>query len=37
MSTATFRIPEDKRNILKAIARLERREMKEILSDLMQR
>ena len=35
MSTATVRIPEQKRDILKIIASLEKREMKEILSDLI--
>ena len=35
MSTATVRIPEHKRDILKIIASLEKREMKEILSDLI--
>jgi hypothetical protein len=35
MSTATMRIPEDKRDILKVIASVEKTEIKEILSDLM--
>ena len=35
MSTATVRIPEDKRDTLKAIASLERKEIKEILSELI--
>ena len=35
MSTATVRIPEEKRDILKIIASLEKREMKEILSELI--
>ena len=35
MSTATIRIPEQKRDILKIIASLEKREMKGILSDLI--
>ncbi len=35
MSTATVRIPEHKGDILKIIASLEKREMKEILSDLI--
>jgi len=35
LRTATIRIPEDKRDVLKVIATLERREMKEILSDLI--
>ena len=35
MSTATVRIPEQKRDVLKIIASLEKREMKEILSDLI--
>jgi predicted CopG family antitoxin len=35
MSTATVRIPADKRDILRIIAGLERTEMKEILSDLI--
>jgi predicted CopG family antitoxin len=35
MSTATVRIPEDKRDILKVIASVERTEIKEILSDLI--
>jgi predicted CopG family antitoxin len=35
MSTATVRIPENKRDILKNIATLEKREMKEILSELI--
>ena len=35
MSTATVRIPEDKRDILKVIASVEKTEIKEILSDLI--
>ena len=35
MATATIRIPEQKRDILKVIASIEKREMKEILSDLI--
>ena len=35
MATATVRIPEEKRNSLKIIASIERREMKQILSDLI--
>ena len=35
MSTATVRIPEKKRDVLKVIANLEKREMKEILSELI--
>lgn len=35
MKTATVRIPEDKRDILKVMASLEKKEMKEILSDLI--
>ncbi len=35
MATATVRIPEEKRNILKIIASVERREMKEILAELI--
>jgi len=35
MTTATIRIPEQKRDILKIIATLEKREMKEIISDLI--
>lgn len=35
MKTATVRIPEDKRNILKIIASIEKREIKEILSELI--
>jgi predicted transcriptional regulator len=35
MSTVTIRIPEDKRDILKIIASVEKREMKEILSELI--
>ena len=34
MATATVRIPAEKRDILKVIASLEKKEMKEILSDL---
>lgn len=35
MATATIRIPEQKRDILKVIASIEKREMKEILSELI--
>ncbi|MBN2123609.1 MAG: hypothetical protein JW821_04915 [Deltaproteobacteria bacterium] len=35
MKTATVRIPESKRDILKVIATIEKREMKDILSDLV--
>ncbi len=35
MPTATVRIPEEKRDILKIIAGIEKTEMKEILSDLI--
>jgi predicted CopG family antitoxin len=35
MSTATVRIPEDKRDTLKIIASIEKRELKEILSELI--
>lgn len=35
MSTTTIRIPTEKRNLLKIVASLERREMKEILSELI--
>ena len=35
MATATVRIPAEKRDILKVIASLEKKEMKEILSDLI--
>ncbi|MFH1350494.1 MAG: hypothetical protein ABII26_06105 [Pseudomonadota bacterium] len=35
MSTATVRIPEKKRDILKVIASVEKREMKDILSELI--
>jgi predicted CopG family antitoxin len=35
MSTATVRIPERKRDILKVIATFEKREMKDILSELI--
>ena len=35
MATATVRIPADKRDILKVIASIEKKEMKEILSDLI--
>jgi hypothetical protein len=35
MSTATVRIPENKRDILKVIASVERREMKDILAELI--
>ena len=35
MSTATVRIPEHKRDVLKIIATVEKREMKDILSELI--
>ena len=35
MATATIRIPEGKRDTLKIIASMEKREMKEILSELI--
>ena len=35
MATATVRIPEQKRDILKIIASIEKREMKEILDELI--
>ena len=35
MKTATVRIPEDKRDVLKVVATIEKREMKDILSDLV--
>ena len=35
MATATVRVPEEKRNVLKVIATLEKREMKEILTELI--
>ncbi len=35
MATATVRIPEDKRDTLKIIASIERKEIKEILSELI--
>ena len=35
MKTATVRIPEDRRDVLKIIATVEKREMKDILSDLV--
>jgi len=35
VKTATVRIPEDRRDVLKVIATIEKREMKEILSDLV--
>ena len=35
MATATVRIPEKKRDILKVIASVEKREMKEILDELI--
>ncbi len=35
MATATVRIPEKKRDILKVIASIEKREMKEILDELI--
>jgi len=35
METATIRIPEDKKNLLKAVASLENRKMNDILIDLI--
>ena len=35
MSTTTVRVPEDKRDILKIIASVEKRDIKEILSELI--
>ncbi len=35
MATTTVRIPEEKRDLLKIVASIERREIKEILSDLI--
>jgi len=35
MSTVTVRVPEDKRDMLKIIASVEKREMKDILSELI--
>ena len=35
MTTATVRIPENKRDTLKIIATIEKREMKDILSELI--
>ena len=35
MKTATVRIPEDRRDVLKVIATIEKREIKDILSDLV--
>jgi len=35
VKTATVRIPEDRRDVLKVIATIEKREMKDILSDLV--
>ncbi len=35
MTTATVRIPEDKRDTLKIIASIEKKEIKEILSELI--
>lgn len=35
MSTATLRIPEEKRDLLKIIASVERREMKDIIAELI--
>ena len=35
MDTATIRIPEDKKNLLKAVASLENRKMNDILVDLI--
>jgi predicted transcriptional regulator len=35
MPTATLRIPEEKRDLLKIIASVERREMKDIIAELI--
>lgn len=35
MSTATLRIPEEKRDLLKIIASVEKREMQEIVAELI--
>ena len=35
MKTAMVRIPEDKRDVLKVIASIEKREMKDILADVV--
>ena len=35
VATATVRIPEDKRDILKVIASVEKREMKDIITELI--
>lgn len=35
MSTATVRIPEEKRDILKIVVSIEKKELKEILSELI--
>ena len=35
MATATLRIPEEKRDLLKIIASVERREMKDIIAELI--
>lgn len=35
METATIRIPEDKKNLLKAIASLEKRKMNDLIVDLI--
>jgi hypothetical protein len=35
MATATVRIPEKKRDVLKVIASIEKREMKEIIGELI--
>lgn len=35
MNTATIRIPEDKKNLLKAISSLENKKMNEIIVDLI--
>jgi hypothetical protein len=35
METATIRIPEDKKNLLKAISSLEKRKMNDIIVDLI--
>lgn len=36
MRTATVRIPEDKRDLLKIIASIERRDIKEIMTELIE-
>jgi len=35
MATATIRIPEDKKNILKAISSLENRKLKDVITELI--